>query len=76
MGGWYTRCNGSTGKLGSQDGVALPKTSPSGGGGAGEESVPQERAGQERSGAPGWKTFKLLLKGYHVHRWGFYKDEK
>lgn len=41
-----------------------------------EESVPQERAGQERSGAPGWKTFKLLLKGYHVHRWGFYKDEK
>lgn len=36
MGGWYTRCNGSTGKLGSQDGVPLPKTSPSGGGEGGE----------------------------------------
>ena len=50
---------GSTGKMRSGEGVPLPKTSPSGGR---EESVPEERAGQERSEAPWWKTFKLLFK--------------
>ena len=59
MGDWHNRYNDSIGKMRSGEGVSLPKTSPSGGR---QESVPEERAGQESSEAPWWKTFKLLLK--------------
>lgn len=59
MGDWPNRCNDNTGKRRRGEEVSLPKTSPSGGM---EESVPEERAGQERSEAPWWKTSKLLLK--------------
>ena len=39
MGNLHKRCNDSTGKMSSGEGVPSPKTSPSGGR---EESVPEE----------------------------------